>query len=285
MGDRLRELWDFDDLEATHRRLCEQLDGETTDRGRAEVLTQLARVAGLQGDTDGAHRLLRRARSLAGEDGVVRPRLELEHGRTLRSSGDDEAARPAFREAYDAAVAVGDGWVAADAAHMLAIVAATDEEREAWTQAGVAAAEASDDPVDVYWVGPLMNNLGWSYLETGRPEDALGAFERALEVRERDRDHPYEIEIARFAVAKALLALDRPAEAVTRLERATTWADDAGIADGFFHEALADALGRVGRDEEAAAHARVALGLLAEQDPSLADDVPRAERLRALAGS
>ena len=44
MSDRLRSLWDFDDLDASEQRLRTQLDEETTDVGRAEVLTQLARV-------------------------------------------------------------------------------------------------------------------------------------------------------------------------------------------------------------------------------------------------
>ena len=47
MGDRLRPVWDFDDLDASRTRFRALLDEETTDVGRAEVLTQLARVEGL----------------------------------------------------------------------------------------------------------------------------------------------------------------------------------------------------------------------------------------------
>ena len=47
--DRLRPFWDFDDLDGSEHRLREQLDRETSDSGRAEVLTQLARVEGLRG--------------------------------------------------------------------------------------------------------------------------------------------------------------------------------------------------------------------------------------------
>ena len=50
MGDRLRPLWDFDDLDGSERRFDAQLQSETSDAGRAEVLTQLARVQGLRGN-------------------------------------------------------------------------------------------------------------------------------------------------------------------------------------------------------------------------------------------
>jgi tetratricopeptide (TPR) repeat protein len=227
--------------------------------------------------------VLGRADELAGDDPIVAARAPLERGRTLRSGGDEDTARAEFRRAFDAAMAAEDRWLAADAAHMLAIVASDEEEREAWTRRGVEVAESSPDPADAYWAGPLMNNLGWALLEGGRAADALAAFERALEVRERDPAHPYEAEIARYAVAKALLALERPAEALALLERATAWADDAGVPDGFFHEALAHALSALSRDAEAAPHAVRALELLAEQDASLAADDERSERLHAIA--
>ena len=38
-ADRLRSLWDFDDLAVTETRMRAQLDDETTDAGRAEVLS------------------------------------------------------------------------------------------------------------------------------------------------------------------------------------------------------------------------------------------------------
>jgi len=52
MADRLRPLWDFDDLDSTERRLSDLVAAEQSDAGRAEVLTQLARVEGLREDFD-----------------------------------------------------------------------------------------------------------------------------------------------------------------------------------------------------------------------------------------
>src|SRR5262245_20439721 len=120
MPDRLRPLWDFDDLDATESRLREQLEEESSDEGRAEVLTQLARVQGLRDDFDGAEVLLQEAEPLAGV-GLARVRIDLERGRKLRSSGAGLAAVPLFEAAFEHACDLGDFWFAGDAAHMVAI--------------------------------------------------------------------------------------------------------------------------------------------------------------------
>ena len=76
--DRLRPFWDFDDLDGSERRLREQLDRETSDSGRAEVLTQMARVEGLRDDFDACERLLEEAETLAGASEVAKVRIDLE---------------------------------------------------------------------------------------------------------------------------------------------------------------------------------------------------------------
>src|SRR5512132_2006877 len=101
MADRLRLLWDFDDFDASESRFRDQLGREESDAGRAEVLTQLARVEGLRGDFEGCARLLDEAEPLTGSSAVANIRLELERGRMFRSSGDLEAALPLFRSAFD----------------------------------------------------------------------------------------------------------------------------------------------------------------------------------------
>ena len=90
--DRLRALFDVLDVEATEERLSAALDAETTDPGRAEVLTQLARVAFWRDRPDEAERLLQEADSLAGETGVARARVLLERGRIVRRTGGDTVA-------------------------------------------------------------------------------------------------------------------------------------------------------------------------------------------------
>lgn len=243
MPDRLRPLWDFEDLDATQERLRAQFDQETTEAGRAEVLTQLARVEGLRGEFDACERLLQEAEALAGSNDAAKVRIDLERGRKLRSSGDGEAATPLFESAFARASASGEHFLAGDAAHMVAI--STPAKMLEWTQRGLELVESEPDAA--YWAGPMLNNLGWHHFENGDYDAALAAFERALEARERDLGNPAEIEIARYAVGKTLRMLGRPADAATLLERCIANSEP----DPYFHEELAEIYAVLGREEEA----------------------------------
>jgi tetratricopeptide (TPR) repeat protein len=205
MADRLRPLWDFDDLDSTERRLSDVLEAEESDAGRAEVLTQLARVEGLREDFDASERLLQQAEALAGASDVARVRIDLERGRKLRSSGDPAAALPLFEAAYARASESGQDFLAGDAIHMCAISVDELEAMEEWTQRGLEFSERR--PAAAYWAGPLLNNLGWAYYDAGDHRRALELFERALEVRLRDPENEAAIAFAREAVETARQAL------------------------------------------------------------------------------
>jgi tetratricopeptide (TPR) repeat protein len=283
VGDRLREYWDFDDLDATEQRLRTMLETESTDDGRAEVLTQLARVDGLAGRFDAGDRLLDEAALVGGSSVLVQARVELERGRLRRSAGDSEAAAPLFESAFASAMAIGHEFIAVDAAHMVAIAAQDEEERLAWTRRGIELAESSFDPEVTYWLGPLFNNLGWDRYEAAQYDAALEAFERALSERLKQPGKPAEIAIARYAVGRTLRELGRCDDAVGQLEQSVAWATEAGAPDGWFHEELALDLAALDRREDAAEQARRALPLLDDQDPSFTAEGERAARLRELA--
>ena len=280
MDDRLRPLWDFDDLDATERRLSEQLDAEESEDGRAEVVTQLARVEGLRGDFERADALADEAAARAESD-VARARVDLERGRIRRSSGDRGAARPLFESAYTGALAAGQLFMAADAAHMVALAASDHDGFVEWTSRGIALADAHE--AATYWLGPLLNNLGWEYYEAGEYALALDAFERALVAREREPEKDEAIEIARYAVGKTLRALGCTGEAIPLLETAVAWAARVDRPDGRLHEELAEEYAVVGRTDDARQQARLAIPLLEADDPSFADDEERRTRLAALA--
>jgi tetratricopeptide (TPR) repeat protein len=283
VGDRLRPVWDFDDVDGSYARFRELLAEQTSDAATAEVLTQLARAEGLQGRFEAGERLVDEAEALAGAAGAARVRVLLERGRLRRSAGEQAAALDLFEAAFAAADAAGEEFLAADAAHMAALASPDLAGTVAWSSRGIEIGESSDDAEVRYWLGPLFNNLGWAHYDAGEHELALAAFERALDARARDPARPAELEIARYAVGKCLRALGRPAEAATLVEQAVAWTRSVGRPDGWFHEELAEDYAAVGRDSDAREQARLALPLLLRDDPSLAEDPARLDRLRELA--
>jgi tetratricopeptide (TPR) repeat protein len=245
LTDRLRPFWDFDDLDASEQRFRTQLEHETTDPGRAEVLTQLARVEGLRSDFDKCLELLDEAEPLAGQDPAANIRLELERGRMFRSSGDPEAAYPLFQDAFARAVEAGQHFLAGDAAHMCAISVDDRKLMEDWTTRGLELGERERDAE--YWAGPLLNNLAWAYHKDGDHARALELFQRALEARERDPGNEGAIAFARYGVGVALRTLGRPREAIAMLEPAVAWAQDARRPDPEYEQELAEAQAALGR--------------------------------------
>jgi tetratricopeptide (TPR) repeat protein len=281
VGDRLRPLWDFADLDATEERFQELLKHVTTDSARAEVLTQLARVEGLRGRFDEGERLIEEAEEIAGASPAAQSRVRLERGRLLRSGGDPAGALPLFESAFKIAAGAPVMFLAADAAHMAALATPDRDLARSWTQRGIEVAEGSADP---YWLGPLLNNLGWDQYGAGEFEAAFDSFERALHARERDPENRVEIEIARYAVAKTLRALGRADEAAPMLEAAVAWTQTENAPDGWFHEELAEIYAALDRPSDAREQGSLALPLLRKSDPSFDEDVERAARMRQFAG-
>jgi tetratricopeptide (TPR) repeat protein len=213
VGDRLRPLWDFDDVDGSERRFEEQLQRETSDAGRAEVLTQLARVQGLRGIFAEADRLIDQAQALSDGSAAVEARVQVERGRLRNSNGEAEVALPMFKVAFETAEQGGEQSLAADAAHMAAIASPEREGKLEWTARGIQIATETTDRDVAYWLGPLYNNLGWEYQDAGEYQAALEAFKKALTARERYPEMPALIEHAKEAVAEAQRALGREEEA------------------------------------------------------------------------
>jgi tetratricopeptide (TPR) repeat protein len=281
--DRLRPLWDFDDLDVSEDRFQAQLGEEASAEGRAEVLTQIARVHGLRGEFDEGERFIEQAEIVAGSSAVARARIDLERGRLRRSSGKVEAALPLFVSAFAVALDAGEEFIAVDAAHMAALASPDREGMLVWTQRGIDLAEPAE-PAVRHWLGSLLNNLGWAYYDAGEYAQALEPFQRALVERERSPENASAIALARYAVAKSLRALGRPRDALPLLEQAATWAESAGSPDGWYHEELAETYVALDREADAREHAEKALALLADADPEFEPDGERAVRLRGIAG-
>jgi tetratricopeptide (TPR) repeat protein len=213
MSAEVLGLWDFDDPAGSGARFGAAAEGETDPGRRLVWLTQVARAHGLAGEYAEAHAVL---------DGLEdNGRVALERGRVLRSSGDADGSIPLFRKAFDDSMAAGELGLAADAAHMLALV--LPEEHEQWARRGLEVAESSDDPLAWAMIGALLNNLGWKLADEQRWEEAYGLFDRAVGAREAvaagapGKASAGSLNAARWCRARAARALGRNEEALAEL--------------------------------------------------------------------
>ena len=285
----LSTLWNFDDPAASETRFRDAA-ARAKERGargyEAEAWTQVARAEALQKRCEDAHA------TLAVVEGMLRPehpaaivRWNLEKGRTLRSSGRPKDAEPFFVTAWDRASAAGDLGLALDAAHMVALTVEGERPDEAlsWANRAIALAEASSDPAARGWLAPLYNNTGWTCFDRGDFGRALDLWQKAVPLREKGGDAA-ALRIARWNVARCLRALKRPGDAVKLLETLRTECEVAGKPDGFVFEELAENALVKGDAEAAKPYFQRAYELL-KDDPDLASDKARLERLRTAAGS
>lgn len=272
-------LIDFDDPLASEENLRELLDGAEGPY-RLEVLTQIARAQGLQGRFDAAHKTLDGVEAEVASAGPrVRVYYLLERGRAFNSADEPDKATPLFVEAFELAQGADLIGLAIDAAHMVAIAKQGTPEELAWGLKGLALAEASDDPDARSWLGPLYNNLGWTYHDAGQFPEALDLFQKGLAVR-RSQDDDDAIFLARWAVARCLRSLGRYDKALGIQEQLESETARRGEPDGFVFEEIAEL--HLVKGDDAAAREWFAKALpLLEEDKWLREDEPeRLQRIR-----
>lgn len=275
-------LWNYDDPAETERRFGELVPAAAASGDisyRAELLTQIARTQALQRRFEDAHRTLDGVEPLLPSASErARIRYVLERGRTLNSSGRQDEARPLFEVALQLAQERGEDFYVVDAAHMIAIVETPDGSLE-WNLRAIELARSSADGRARGWLGSLYNNLGWTYHDLGRFEDALATFQQGL-TWQQEAGKEREARIASWTVARALRSLGRFEEALARQEENLRELQQSGERDGYTEEEIGECLLALGRGEEAAGHFARAHTILSE-DPWLTEAEP--ERLRRLA--
>jgi tetratricopeptide (TPR) repeat protein len=218
VDDRLRPLWDFDDLGLSGEQFKAQVEIEESNAGRAEVMTQIARIAGLRGDFESGDALLDEAGELAADDEVARARIDLERGPLRRSSGDPEAALPLFESAFASALDARQHFIAADAAHMAALAAPGRNGFVAWTRRGIDLAKTrkapgtGSAPCSTTSAGSTSRLVTWSSRST--------PFERALAARLTNPENSSAIALAGYGVGKTTRMLGRADDAIPVLEQA-----------------------------------------------------------------
>jgi tetratricopeptide (TPR) repeat protein len=254
MSSRLPDfdaLWNYDQPYDTERAFRALLPGARAAEDAsylAELLTQIARTQGLQGQFEAAQRTLDEAEELL-PNGVPRAgiRYELERGRVFNSARNPDQARAFFLRAWTAAVEQGEDLYAVDAAHMMGIVEPPAEQL-AWNLRALDLAERSADQRARNWRGSLYNNIGWTYYDAGRYEDALAMFEKALE-RRKAQGKRRDIRIANWCIARTLRSLGRVTEALAMQRRLRSEINEAGDADRYVEEEIAACLLAIGQEE------------------------------------
>lgn len=153
---------------------------------------------------------------------------------------------------------------------MIAIVSDGPDALE-WNQKCLNFAESSTDLRARNWRGSLLNNLGWTLFDSGRHDEALGIFTKAVEVRAESGKQP-ALNIAHWCVGHCLRILGRLDDALAIQLKLLE-----NDADGFAFEEAAECLLALGRTEEAKPYFKQAAEKLANQV-----DEARLERLRSL---
>jgi len=231
-------LWNFSDPAASERRFRAALATAAGDDALV-LRTQIARTFGLRRQFDRAHAELdAMAPALQAAGPVVRVRADLERGRTLRSAGQAAASRPLFRRAHETAAAAGLDALAADALHMIALVAEGLDERLDWNRQALALARRSADPGARRWAGPVLNNIGNDLRGAGRLAESLAMFQEAQAAYEQS-GRTGGARFARWQVANVLRLLGQADEALAlqlALERDNA---AAGAPDVYVFEELA----------------------------------------------
>lgn len=274
--------WDFGDPAASEETFCTILAEHkgAPDAYLLALRTQIARAIGLQRRFNEAHEVLDKIEAELGDAIAPRVRYLLERGRVFNASGDPASARPLFEEAFELADKTDEHRLAVDALHMVAIVCDGAEALE-WNLKALAYAEASDQPGARKWLGSLYNNIGWSFHELGRYEEALEVFQRGVSWREAQGE-PVPTRIARWTVGRALRSLERVEEALEAQRAIRAEFPDACLP--YVEEELGECLLALGRADEATPHFQKAWAGL-KDDAWLAENEPeRMTRLARLAG-
>jgi tetratricopeptide (TPR) repeat protein len=281
-------LWDYDDPRATEvifRELVPAAERSGNRSYHAELLTQLARTLSLQRKFDDAHRLLDDARQLIAEQpmSIAEIRYLLERGRTFNSSNEKVQAITLFKDAYKKALQSNEEFYAIDAAHMLG-VAEKPQEQLYWNIKAMDLAEKSVDAKARKWLGPLYNNIGWTYHDAKDYERALDLFKKSLAWRTEQEDEK-GIFIAKWTIGRTYRTLDRIDEALAVQRELLDQIQREGLApSGFVFEELAECLLIKNSRYEAKEYFRKAYEILSKDIWLKANAVDRLQRLHELGG-
>lgn len=236
-----------------------------------EALAQVARSHLIQGKKEQGRPWLEKAKARASKE------MPMGWSRYLGVRGrfewkDDklEEATATFKEMYQYCLDYNLHSRAVDAAHMVAITA-PHEEQVVWGKKGIEAAEAGNLEG---WLGPLWNNLGWTWEEMGRYRESLDALKKARGYHWKLGTEKNKL-VADWSVGHAYRQLGQLDEASHWLRPVLAWAERRYVTDpnpdaaewvGHSHRELGELAIARGELEEGLNHLRKAEEKLGEAE-------------------
>ncbi|MEM7335867.1 MAG: tetratricopeptide repeat protein [Chloroflexota bacterium] len=278
------EIWNYSQPKETaveFRKLLQEPHIQNDLNAKLQLLTQLARTQGLQRKFDEAHAILNEVEPRLNDAlTVAKIRYALERGRTFNSNKQTELARPLFLQAYELSQANGEDFYTIDAAHMMGVLDGDLEAQMAWNLIAMEAAKKTTSARARRWIGSLSNNIGWTYHDQGKYEEALAMFEQTQAFFIDEIPNAGRERIARWCIGKMYRLLNRLDESLDvqkQLERAYAELEDD---DGYVQEELGETLFAMGQKYKAIPHFAKAYYILSQDDWLIANESERLERLK-----
>lgn len=276
-------MWNYQNPQETETKFKELLpmakkSGDTSYF--IELLTQIARTQGLQGKFEEAHTTLDTALNLLTDElKQAKVRYLLERGRVYNSSGNPEKAKPFFIEAFEIAKVNKLDLYAIDAAHMMGIVEPPENQLD-WSLKALEITEKTTDKRAKGWLGPLYNNIGWTYHDLKEYDKALALFEKGLKWCEEINDEQ-GMRIQTWNIARTYRSLGKVEKALEKQKALEKEYEEKGIEqDGYVFEEIGECLLLLNKNEEAKPYFAKAYEYLS-RDKWLVDNEPeRLERLK-----
>ncbi len=277
-------LWDYSNPSATatkFKALIPQVK-ELDASYHSELLTQIARTQSLQMEFDAAHTTLDAVKNMLEPDMTIPTiRYNLERGRTYNSDNKKEKAIDQFNTAYQLSIKNKEDFYAVDAAHMLAI-AEQPENQLKWNLIALELSEKSIDTKAKKWIGSLYNNIGWTYHDAEKYEEALKYFEKALVFRKEQKE-PSRAFVAEWMVARAYRSLNRIDEAIIVQKKLAAQMEEGKFElDGYVYEELGECYLLKNDKSESQRYFKLAYGLLSKDKWLVTNESERLNRIKEL---
>jgi predicted enzyme related to lactoylglutathione lyase len=236
-----------------------------------EALAQVARCHLIQGKKEEGRSWLKKAKARASKKMPQGwSRYVSVRGRFEWKDDKLEEAAATFKEMYEFCLNHELHRRAVDAARMVAITA-PHEEQIVWGQKGI---EAAEEGQLEGWLGPLWNNLGWTYEEMGHYQESLDALTKARAYHWKLGTEKNKL-VADWSVGHAYRQLGQLDEASHWLRPVLAWAERRYVKDpdpdaaewvGHSHRELGELAIARGELEEGLGHLRKAKEKLDEAE-------------------